>query len=406
MLGILKLDGLTACAAIVAAAGLGTVGMAQVTIYGGLSNFDVPNETDDDCDEFEIELHGPNPEDVYHTYCNPNYGSPTITAIPGGTRVTYARPRRATLPGSIEHYGISLRNFNADPTPTFMWKAGGQPAGQNSNPLQPQIVTEAGYNAEGDRVLTETVTNLDAWNRRMWIKRSVTNVSYQVTLEELMRNDPLVENSEDVDLTPRLLLPGQFVVFDQLEVESGTFSAVINYEVYRDSVVNGQHRVGSYAGMVMNSVSLSTIDCQQGAPWIIDQPAGGEALVYGEVEFQINADSDGSNGPLNFQWFHEGVAIDGGDGDTITLSDITPSDAGAYWCIVSNDCGQVMSEAAHVTVIRCPADYNMDAFVDFFDYDEFVSDFQDGSPRADFNADYFLDFFDYDDFVAAFETGC
>jgi hypothetical protein len=48
----------------------------------------------------------------------------------------------------------------------------------------------------------------------------------------------------------------------------------------------------------------------------------------------------------------------------------------------------------------------MDAFVDFFDYDEFVGDFQDGSPRADFNMDYFLDFFDYDDFVGAFETGC
>jgi hypothetical protein len=378
----------------------------QVTIYGGLSNFDCPNETDDDCDEFEIELHGPRPEDVYHTYCNPNYGSPTITAVPGGTLVRYARPRHATMPGSIEHFGISLRNFNADPTPTFSWWVGGHPAQVNTNPLQPRIETAGAVNSQGDTILRETVTNLDPWNRRMWIKRSVANVNYQVSLEDLMRNDPLVQNSEDIDLTPRLLNPGQSVVFDQLELEGGQFSAVINYEVYRDLVFNGQHRVGSYAGMVMNSVSLSTVDCVAGAPYIIDQPAGGEALVAGEVQMQVNADSDYDNGPLTFQWYHEGVAIDGADGDTYTLSDIVPADAGAYWVIVSNDCGQVTSDAAHVTVTACPADYNLDAFVDFFDYDEYVGDFLDGSPRSDFNGDHFLDFFDYNDFVGAFEAGC
>ncbi len=81
--------------------------LADVTIYGGLSNFDVPNETDDDCDEFEIELHGPNPEDIYHTYTNPNYGAPKIIAMPYGTLVRYTNPRHLTMPNSIEHFGIS-----------------------------------------------------------------------------------------------------------------------------------------------------------------------------------------------------------------------------------------------------------------------------------------------------------
>ncbi len=58
----------------------------------------------------------------------------------------------------------------------------------------------------------------------------------------------------------------------------------------------------------------------------------------------------------------------------------------------------------------CPADFNSDGFVDFFDFDDFVACFE-GAPcppdsSADFNNDGFIDFFDFDDFVAAFETGC
>ncbi len=58
----------------------------------------------------------------------------------------------------------------------------------------------------------------------------------------------------------------------------------------------------------------------------------------------------------------------------------------------------------------CPADFNGDGFVDFFDFDDFVSCFEGivcpPGKSADFNNDGFADFFDYDDFIAAFEAGC
>ncbi len=58
----------------------------------------------------------------------------------------------------------------------------------------------------------------------------------------------------------------------------------------------------------------------------------------------------------------------------------------------------------------CPADFNGDGFVDFFDFDDFVVCFEGGpcppGKSADFNGDGFADFFDYDDFVLAFENGC
>jgi hypothetical protein len=59
---------------------------------------------------------------------------------------------------------------------------------------------------------------------------------------------------------------------------------------------------------------------------------------------------------------------------------------------------------------RCPADFNEDGFLDFFDYDDYVNCFENNicppGRDADFNGDGFVDFFDYDAFVGAFERGC
>jgi hypothetical protein len=52
------------------------------------------------------------------------------------------------------------------------------------------------------------------------------------------------------------------------------------------------------------------------------------------------------------------------------------------------------------------ADFNMDGFKDFFDFDDFTAAFEGDDPSADWNGDGFVDFFDYDDFVGDFENGC
>ncbi len=54
----------------------------------------------------------------------------------------------------------------------------------------------------------------------------------------------------------------------------------------------------------------------------------------------------------------------------------------------------------------CPADFNLDRIVDFFDYLDFVSAFSTSLPASDVNDDSVVDFFDYLDFVAAFSLGC
>ncbi|MFG0315391.1 MAG: GC-type dockerin domain-anchored protein, partial [Phycisphaerales bacterium] len=54
----------------------------------------------------------------------------------------------------------------------------------------------------------------------------------------------------------------------------------------------------------------------------------------------------------------------------------------------------------------CPADYNCDGSLDFFDVSAFIDDFNAMSPDADFNLDGAWDFFDVSLFIQGFTTGC
>jgi|GEM_PF-6797191 len=51
------------------------------------------------------------------------------------------------------------------------------------------------------------------------------------------------------------------------------------------------------------------------------------------------------------------------------------------------------------------ADFNLDGFIDFTDFDAFVEAFEAGDKASDMNADGFLDFTDFDGFVWVFEAG-
>ncbi len=74
---------------------------------------------------------------------------------------------------------------------------------------------------------------------------------------------------------------------------------------------------------------------------------------------------------------------------------------------LADGCSFALDAALHPP---CPADFDQDGFVDFFDFDAFVACFE-GDPcppgsSADFDQDGFVDFFDFDAFVTAFEAGC
>ena len=54
----------------------------------------------------------------------------------------------------------------------------------------------------------------------------------------------------------------------------------------------------------------------------------------------------------------------------------------------------------------CPADFNGDDVLDFFDVSAFLAAFNAQDPAADFNGDESIDFFDVSAFLSAFNAGC
>jgi hypothetical protein len=128
---------LTAAAALSFSAGV-SLGQSGYSITGGLSNFDCTNRCDTPCDEFEIEIEDIHPSEIYHTYHNGNYGTPMIVDYGTFTRVSYHHPAHVTPIGTIEHFGISLRNFSiANSVIRVRWLRNGHPVTVNGSvPVQ------------------------------------------------------------------------------------------------------------------------------------------------------------------------------------------------------------------------------------------------------------------------------
>jgi hypothetical protein len=63
-----------------------------VTLFGGLSNFDVLNDTGQDAHGFEVEIDGVTPADVPYFFNYSRYGGPTVIPIANGVVVHYASP--------------------------------------------------------------------------------------------------------------------------------------------------------------------------------------------------------------------------------------------------------------------------------------------------------------------------
>ena len=85
-----------------------------------------------------------------------------------------------------------------------------------------------------------------------------------------------------------------------------------------------------------------------GPPGIVSQPQG--ALVAPGSGTTLSVGADGAT-PLTYQWFVNGTSM-GADGTnaTLTLNNVSSSQAGTYWVVVSNSLGSVTSQPAVVSV--------------------------------------------------------
>ncbi len=218
---------------------------AQAQLMGTLSNFDVNNQTGSTCDGFEITLHGVSPTDVYHTYKNPDFGSPSVNASGSDTVVVYSGHQ--TAPDTVEHFGVSFSGTSPAST-RYRWTSSGQdcsgsPASSDV-PLPDLISTDNGSSLSTDLV------NDSPDGQPIWVQRRVLSANRAVSLEELMTTSPSYTDGTEIDSSPQLLDPGQSLTQDDsLDSADNVQSVVIATDVYQDN----SGSPGSLMGTIINA---------------------------------------------------------------------------------------------------------------------------------------------------------
>lgn len=106
-------------------------------------------------------------------------------------------------------------------------------------------------------------------------------------------------------------------------------------------------------------------------PYITQEPADATVNLGTRHTFSVHAIGQR---PFSYQWYKDDAPIPGATGPTLTLSNLTTADSGAYRVEVSNAHGTVSSAAATLTVEPDPEPDLMAGLVNYWPLDEIRTD--------------------------------
>ncbi|GAA4414612.1 hypothetical protein GCM10023187_44320 [Nibrella viscosa] len=88
------------------------------------------------------------------------------------------------------------------------------------------------------------------------------------------------------------------------------------------------------------------------APVITTQPAASSLVCAGATTVRVFVTATGTN--LQYQWYKDGTAngniVTGATSATLTLNNVQAAQAGSYSCVVTGDCGQVISNGFTLSI--------------------------------------------------------
>ncbi|HQN29537.1 MAG TPA: immunoglobulin domain-containing protein [Methanothrix soehngenii] len=133
-----------------------------------------------------------------------------------------------------------------------------------------------------------------------------------------------------------LQIPGanldSFVIKNATRNDSGSYSLIVSND----------------CGQIESIASYLNIATR---PEILVQPANLRVCQGAAATFSVQAKS---SEPLSYQWFKDGIKIDGATSEYYTIPQTNLSDMGSYSVQVANNCSQVESEAAGLDIITMP----------------------------------------------------
>jgi parallel beta-helix repeat protein/predicted outer membrane repeat protein len=141
---------------------------------------------------------------------------------------------------------------------------------------------------------------------------------------------------------------------DYLPISGATNSL---YEILQsDTIHEGNYycKASNICGADSTNISYLTVYAK---PNITAQTSPTTSVCEGQsMTFSVTA--TGAN-PLNYQWYFNSVAIAGATNNTYTLSSAKTTDAGSYYCVVSNSCDSKTSDAILFSVKEYPGITNL-----------------------------------------------
>lgn len=126
--------------------------------------------------------------------------------------------------------------------------------------------------------------------------------------------------------------------------EAGEFTMMIR--AWKNANKTGQGGTPTFNYVINVEAATAT------APMITDQPDSISVLEGGTATFELEGNGDPDP---TFQWRKNGVDIPGATDSTLTITSVTPSDAGTYSVVVTNSAGSATSDDATLTVTDPPA---------------------------------------------------
>ncbi len=134
--------------------------------------------------------------------------------------------------------------------------------------------------------------------------------------------------------------------------DSYTISSTLPTDAGGYSVVVTSTCEPSEAPAIINDVTSNTATLTVNTPVSITQdPQNAEACEGGQVTFTIGL---AGSSPFTYQWYHNGQEIIGATNNVYTVNPVTTADAGTYDVVVNNDCNEVTSAPATLTVNTDP----------------------------------------------------
>ena len=105
--------------------------------------------------------------------------------------------------------------------------------------------------------------------------------------------------------------------------------------------------VAGYAIIAGLQITSSSGSAPELPPTIVSQPANQSVSFGSDATFTLLARG---SGPLAYQWFFNGVALDGGTSYSLSVTNAQTNNAGPYSVVVSNAYGSVTSSVATLSV--------------------------------------------------------